>query len=178
MKKKTLSSVSWNVCLLIALIIVTASLISSAKARPTVNLSRATGANAGDTLFAQVWADETAGNQIDRVEWFQDDVSKYVDQPFVQHYYDIQSLAALNIAPSTTVATVTATNRKGESTTKIQPVLFSMRPGNQTGVGGIAIPVDKFALLVPYIGLASTIMVAAVASSAYVKLVKRGEEKQ
>jgi hypothetical protein len=45
-------------------------------------------------------------------------------------------------------------------------------------VGGIVIPVDKFALLAPYIGLTSTIVVAAVVSVVYVKRVKRRKEKQ
>lgn len=45
-------------------------------------------------------------------------------------------------------------------------------------VGGFAIPVDKFGLLAPYIGLASTILAATVASTVYVKRVKRRKEKQ
>jgi hypothetical protein len=46
-----------------------------------------------------------------------------------------------------------------------------------SGVGGIVIPVDKFALLAPYIGLTSTIIVAAVAIVVYGKHVKRRKEK-
>jgi GH25 family lysozyme M1 (1,4-beta-N-acetylmuramidase) len=46
------------------------------------------------------------------------------------------------------------------------------------GVGGIVIPVDKLALLAPYIGLTSTIVVAAVATVIYVKRVKHRKEKQ
>jgi len=46
------------------------------------------------------------------------------------------------------------------------------------GVGGILIPIDKFGLLAPYIGLASTILVATVATAIYVKHVKRRKEKQ
>jgi len=46
------------------------------------------------------------------------------------------------------------------------------------GVGGVWIPVDKLALLAPYVGLASTIMVATVATAIYVKRVKRRKEKQ
>jgi hypothetical protein len=45
-------------------------------------------------------------------------------------------------------------------------------------VGGIILPVDKFGLLAPHIGLASTILVAAVASTTYFKRVKRRKEKQ
>lgn len=45
-------------------------------------------------------------------------------------------------------------------------------------VGGIWLPVDKFGLLAPYIGLASTIVVATVATAIYVKRVKRRKEKQ
>jgi len=45
-------------------------------------------------------------------------------------------------------------------------------------VGGIVVPVDKFGLLTPYIGLASTILVAAVATALYVKRVKHRKENQ
>lgn len=45
-------------------------------------------------------------------------------------------------------------------------------------VGGVWIPVDKFGLLAPYIGLASTILVATVATAIYAKRVKRRKEKQ
>ncbi|MCJ7561096.1 hypothetical protein MUO79_10850 [Candidatus Bathyarchaeota archaeon] len=45
-------------------------------------------------------------------------------------------------------------------------------------VGGISIPVDKFGLLAPYIGLASTAMIGAVATVVYVRRAKRREEKQ
>jgi hypothetical protein len=46
------------------------------------------------------------------------------------------------------------------------------------GVGGIVVPVDKLGLLAPYVGFASTILVGAVASTVYVKRVKRRKEKQ
>jgi hypothetical protein len=46
------------------------------------------------------------------------------------------------------------------------------------GVGGFVVPVDEFGLLAPYVGLSSTIAVAAVASTVYVKRVKRRKEKQ
>lgn len=46
------------------------------------------------------------------------------------------------------------------------------------GVGGFWVPVDKFGLLAPYIGLASTIVVATVATAIYVKRVKRRKERQ
>ena len=45
-------------------------------------------------------------------------------------------------------------------------------------VGGVVVPVDKFGLLAPYIGLASTILAATVATTVYVKHVKRRKEKQ
>jgi len=48
--------------------------------------------------------------------------------------------------------------------------------GQNASVGGIWVPVDKFGLLAPYIGLASTILVATVATAIYVKRAKR--EKQ
>jgi len=46
------------------------------------------------------------------------------------------------------------------------------------GVGGIVVSVDKFGLLAPYIGLASTILVTTAATAIYVKRVKRRKEKQ
>jgi hypothetical protein len=47
-----------------------------------------------------------------------------------------------------------------------------------SGVGGFVVPVDKLALLAPYIGLTSTAILATVATVIYVKLVKRRKEKQ
>jgi hypothetical protein len=47
-----------------------------------------------------------------------------------------------------------------------------------TIVGGIVVPIDKLGLLAPYIGLASTILAATVASTVYVKRIKRRKEKQ
>jgi hypothetical protein len=44
-------------------------------------------------------------------------------------------------------------------------------------VGGVALSVDKLGLLAPYIGLASTIVVATVATTLYAKRVKRRKEK-
>jgi hypothetical protein len=40
-------------------------------------------------------------------------------------------------------------------------------------VGGIVVPVDKLGLLAPYIGLASTLAIASVASVIYVKRRKK-----
>jgi len=48
----------------------------------------------------------------------------------------------------------------------------------QVPVGGVTVPVDKLGLLAPHIGLASTILVAAVATAICVKRVKRRKEKQ
>jgi len=45
-------------------------------------------------------------------------------------------------------------------------------------VGGFVVPVDKFGLLAPYIGIASTIVIASVAFAIYVKRVKHRNEKQ
>jgi hypothetical protein len=46
------------------------------------------------------------------------------------------------------------------------------------GVGGIVVSINKFELLAPYIGLASTIMIATVATAICVKRVRRRKEKQ
>ena len=49
---------------------------------------------------------------------------------------------------------------------------------NQTATdGGITFPVDKFGLLTPYIGLASTIVAATAATAVCVKRVKRRKER-
>jgi len=45
-------------------------------------------------------------------------------------------------------------------------------------VGGVWVPVDKLALLAPYIALASTIIVATAATAIYVKHAKRRKKKQ
>jgi len=47
----------------------------------------------------------------------------------------------------------------------------------EEGVGGVFVPVDKFGLLAPYIGVASTILVATAATAIYAKRVKRRETK-
>jgi hypothetical protein len=45
----------------------------------------------------------------------------------------------------------------------------------RTVVGGVVVPVDKFGLLAPYIGLASTIAIASVASVVYFKRRKKNQ---
>jgi len=51
--------------------------------------------------------------------------------------------------------------------------------GDRTpGVGGLWIPVDKFGLLAPYIGLASTILVATAATAIYTNRVRRRKTKK
>jgi hypothetical protein len=47
-----------------------------------------------------------------------------------------------------------------------------------SSVGGFVIPVDKLGLLAPYIGLASTLIVATVATAVYVNRVKPKKKKQ
>lgn len=47
-----------------------------------------------------------------------------------------------------------------------------------SGVGGIGNPVDKLAILAPYIGLASTLLVAAIGTTVFVKRSKRREKRQ
>jgi hypothetical protein len=53
-------------------------------------------------------------------------------------------------------------------------VVFEAYP---TSVGGVLVPVDKFGMLAPYIGLASTILVATATTAVYARHVKRREEK-
>jgi hypothetical protein len=52
------------------------------------------------------------------------------------------------------------------------------RTKNETSVGGIWFSVNKLTLLVPYIGFASTILIATAVTAVYVKSVKRRKEKQ
>ena len=51
-------------------------------------------------------------------------------------------------------------------------------PPPPQAIGGEMIPVDKLVLLVPYIGLASTILVAAVATAVYIKRIKYRERRK
>ena len=60
--------------------------------------------------------------------------------------------------------------------TKVVCNAWGGHPVNRA-VGGILVPVDKFGLLVPYIGLASTIIVATAATAIYTKRVKRRKQK-
>jgi hypothetical protein len=72
-------------------------------------------------------------------------------------------------ASATIEVTGTALNYTSSAST------FTVAEGS---VGGFTVPVDKLSLLTPYVGLASTTLVAAVASAIYVKRVKRRKEKQ
>ena len=67
-----------------------------------------------------------------------------------------------------------------ETITYSDGALAPKKGSNMTteGVGGYVIPVDKFALLAPYIGLTSTILISAVITAVYFKRVKRRKEKQ
>ena len=67
--------------------------------------------------------------------------------------------------------TDTADNTKIDGTVVVNPKVGS-------GVGGFVVPIDKFGLLAPYIGLASTIIVATAATAIYVKRIKHRKEKQ
>jgi len=57
-------------------------------------------------------------------------------------------------------------------------VSYVLTVPTEVGVGGIQIPIDKLTLLAPYIGLASTILVATVVTAICIKRVKRRKEKQ
>jgi len=57
-------------------------------------------------------------------------------------------------------------------------VYFNLVTPDTGSVGGFMLAIDKFGLLAPYIGLASTILVGTVATAIYVKRVKRRKEKQ
>jgi len=59
-----------------------------------------------------------------------------------------------------------------------QCLVWNTGAGLPPGVGGVQIPVDKFGLFAPYIGLASAILAATVGTPIYVKRVKHEKEKQ
>ena len=44
------------------------------------------------------------------------------------------------------------------------------------GVGGYTVPVDKLALLAPYIGLVSTILIATITTVIYIRRIKKREQ--
>jgi len=68
--------------------------------------------------------------------------------------------------------------RTTTSAISVDGTSFSVSVTPFVEVGGFVVPVDKFGLLAPYFGLASTILVATVATSIYVKHIKRRKEKQ
>ena len=68
-----------------------------------------------------------------------------------------------------------------DGTVQLYDRFYAVDPGEITFtyepvVGGIVVPTDKFGLLAPYIGLASTIMFATAASVVYARRVKRRKE--
>jgi hypothetical protein len=71
---------------------------------------------------------------------------------------------------------VTMTDANGHK--GINKILVYITPIVGGIVGGICIPINKLGLLAPYIGLASTTMIAAVATAFCVKRVRRRKEKQ
>jgi len=101
-------------------------------------------------------------------EWnFGDNTSIITGCPITTHVYKVAGIY---------YPILTVMDNGNLSAASITEVHVSSLP-----VGGysvpITIPFDKFAFA-PYIGLASTILVAAVATAVYVKRVKRKKEKQ
>jgi len=112
----------------------------------------------------------------------------------VEFYVEGNLIETVNVLPASNsffeldFDTRTASN--GAKTILMKAFDTSGNSGNQTlivvvdnptpppPVGGVWISVDKFGLLAPYIGLASTILVATVATAIYVKRVKHRKEKQ
>lgn len=79
---------------------------------------------------------------------------------------------------SSQVPTGNLESAKAEVTRTTNVGSYSASFVHPSKVGGVVVPVDKLSLLAPYIGLASTILAATVASTVYVKRVKRRKEKQ
>jgi parallel beta-helix repeat protein len=71
-----------------------------------------------------------------------------------------------------------STSQKSTTITVTSGGTYIAYYGTRPAVGGVVILVDKFVLLAPYIGLASIILFATVATAVYVKRVKRRKEKQ
>lgn len=88
--------------------------------------------------------------------------------PIIEHTYpDLGYNYEVNV-------TLTAYCDAGEAAHARGRMIIAPRP-----VGSdIVVPVDKFGLLAPYIGLASTILIATVVTAVYAKRVKRRKEKQ
>jgi hypothetical protein len=89
--------------------------------------------------------------------------------PYTNYMFDHWELDGANPGSTNPISITMNTNHNLSAV-----FIYSPSPG----VGGIVIPVDKFALLAPYIGLASTVIVATVATAIYAKRVKRRKEKQ
>jgi hypothetical protein len=72
---------------------------------------------------------------------------------------------------------LSASNATREAADVVQYTSEVIGPFPLGPVGGILVPVDRFGLLAPYIGFASTILVATVATAIYVKRVKHKKEE-
>lgn len=88
-----------------------------------------------------------------------------------------QSVDLVIITPTEgeVLISVSSTSSPGGLVDETDPLLVK---ATTEPVGGIVVPVDKFGLLAPYIGLASTAMIGAVATAVYVRRVKHRKEKQ
>jgi hypothetical protein len=150
-------------------------------APPTIELTNPSSVVENQPFQAFADITDPDGDYITGVEWYLNDVLKYNDSGRWGRYQEVHDFVAPD-CPWWKIWThahlkVKAWDDNGEFSTKDHEIII-WNWGNATGVGGIVVPVDKFALLAPYIGLTSTIIVTAVVSVVYVKRVKRRKEKQ
>jgi hypothetical protein len=105
----------------------------------------------------------------------------YRPPPFTISFQPIAGFAFVEISISATISsTLSSQNTYDAETSSDSPIeeKFEVYVWEQPAVGGIYVLVDKFGLLAPYIGLASTILVATAATAIYVKRVKHRKDKQ
>lgn len=88
------------------------------------------------------------------------------------YYFRYWMLDGVNVGNANPIGVTMDTNHT------LNAVFMTSPGGPWPSVGGIEVPVDKFGLLAPYIGSASIAMIGAVATTVYVKRVKRRKEKQ
>lgn len=169
--------------------LVSATIQTALADAPTIEVSRVTTSD-GYPIYEIVASDIDDG--IERIIIKDlDNVQTVVSDPLPDRVYKPPAYEGWYLyydVPSSGEATVTVHVYYANV---LEPILFTylayddgwyveshIRGGALVTVGGTLIAVNKFALLAPYIGFASTVVVAAAATAIYVKRVRRRKEKQ
>lgn len=96
-------------------------------------------------------------------------------QPAVDYVFGHWELDGSNVGATNPISVTMNTNHTLRAVFAYSP---PPPPPPPPGRGGVVISVDKLGLLAPYIGLAIAAMIGAVATTIYVRHVKRRKEKQ